>query len=228
MDNATKNKLTSGTDQADLTTGNACWETPPLVFAKLNADFGPFDVDLTADAQRHLCDVWFGPESTVGEFNALTADWAACGRRHGYSNPPYGPFIQQLLPLAKKWTSPAYYYEHPGFRTTLLLPMRVTKAFKAHVLNGASELLFCDTRLTFFENGLPRLNEKKFIEEGKAQADPAVFDSIIVRYMPGRTELKVGIWNVPKHVTADDLARAMTRRRLVDDLTVCECPEVRA
>lgn len=67
MNNETKNKLTSGTDQADLTTGNACWETPPLVFRKLNEDFGPFDVDLTADAQRHLCPTWFGPDSNVGE-----------------------------------------------------------------------------------------------------------------------------------------------------------------
>lgn len=206
MDNATKNKLTSGTDQADLTTGNACWETPPIVFAKLNQDFGPFDIDLTADAKRHLCQVWFGPNSPIAEFDALSATWIGGGRQRGYSNPPYGPFIQQLLPVAKRW-------KDMGFASTLLLPMRVTKAFKAHVLGGATELLFCDTRLTFFENGIPRLNERKWVEEGKAIADPAVFDSIIVRYLPGRTELRVGIWNVPKHVTADDLARAVERRK---------------
>jgi hypothetical protein len=99
MDNATKNKLTSGTDQADLTTGNACWETPPLVFAKLNEDFGPFDVDLTAD------------------------------------------------------------------------------------------------------------------DHGRVVADPAVFDSIVVRYEPGASMLNVDLWHVPKHVMSEDLARAVERRK---------------
>lgn len=208
MNNATKNKLVSGTDQSDLTSGNACWETPPLVFAKLNEDFGPFDVDLTADAQRHLCPTWFGPQSSVGEFDALRAPWPYFGAR-GYSNPPYGPFIQQLLPRAK-----AFMHTQPAFGTTLLLPLRVTKAFKAHVLNGATELLFCDSRLTFFEDGIPRLNHKQWTEKGKAVADPAVFDSIIVRYEPGVSGLHVGIWHVPKHVTAEDLARAVERRRV--------------
>lgn len=207
MNNATKNKLTSGTKQADLMTGNACWETPPLVFEKLSQDFGPFDVDLTADAQRHLCPVWFGPQSPVGECDALRAPWRTFGER-GYSNPPYGPFIQRLLPRARDFAA-------LDFTSTLLLPMRVTKAFKAHVLTGASELLFCDTRLTFFEDGIPRLNEKQWIKHGRAVADPAVFDSILVRYIPGQTQVRIGIWHVPKHVTADDLARAVARRKLV-------------
>lgn len=209
MDNATKNKLTSGTDQSDLTSGNACWETPPLVFAKLNEDFGPFRVDLTADAQRHLCDEWFGPQSNVAEFDALEADWCACGRRSGYSNPPYGPFIQKILERAKYW-------HRQGFSSTLLLPMRVTKAFKAHVLDGSTELLFCDSRLTFFENGVPRLNEKQWREHGRAVADPAVFDSIIVRYQAGvsRSAFRVDLWKVPKHVTPNDLARAVERKKL--------------
>lgn len=211
MDNATKNKLTSGTDQSDLTTGNACWETPPLVFAKLAEDFGPFDVDLTADGSRHLCPVWFGPGSPVGEFDALGADWLAAGRRSGYSNPPYGPFIQRMLERAKYWAG-------EGFDSTLLLPMRVTRAFKAHILNGATDLLFCDSRLAFFENGLPRLNDKQWREHGKAVADPAVFDSIVVRFEPGQGHAPpyVGIWQVPKHVTRDDLERAAIARRLKD------------
>lgn len=214
MNNATKKKLTSGTDQSDLTSGNACWETPPLVFEALNRDFGPFDVDLTADALRHLCPVWFGPGGD--EPDALVADWTTWGTR-GYSNPPYGPFIQHLLPHAKAMAA-------NGFASTLLLPLRITKAFKRHVLPfaeaiGASDLLLCDTRLTFFENGTPRLNEAKFDKRGKkgqllkASTDPAVFDSIIVRYRPGATRLNVDTWHVPKHVTAADLERAVALRR---------------
>lgn len=206
MNRETRDKLVSGTDQSDLTTGNSCWETPPLVFEQLNADFGPFDVDLTADAQRHLCPTWFGPQSPVGESDALTATWDAFD--FGYSNPPYGPFIQAVLARATYWAG-------EGFDSTLLLPMRVTKAFKAHVLHGASELLFCDARLTFFENGIPRLNEKQWRDKGRAVADPAVFDSIVVRFAPVVQELHVGIWHVPKHVTAADLARAVDRRKAV-------------
>jgi hypothetical protein len=83
MNGATKNKLTSGTDRSDLTTGNACWETPPLVFPKLADDFGPFDVDVTADAQRHLCPIWFGPDSSIGAVDALRSDWCAGGQTRG-------------------------------------------------------------------------------------------------------------------------------------------------
>lgn len=204
MNRATRDKLVSGTDQRDLTTGNACWETAPLVYQKLNEDFGPFDVDLTADAQRALCPRWFGPGSPWCE-DALQAAWMI--GTNGYSNPPYGPFIQQILPKAQREA-------HQGFRSTLLLPLRVTKAFKAYVLQGASELWFCDKRLVFFEHGIPRLNEKAWREKGELRADPAVFDSIIVRYLPGRvtTTPTIGIWKVPPHVTAADLERARLRK----------------
>lgn len=205
MNNATKNKLTSGTDQSDLTTGNACWETPPLVFQQLNADFGPFDVDLTADAQRHLCSRWFGPDSNVGEFDALTAMWHDYGRR-GYSNPPYGPFIQKLLAHASNEA------RLKGFTSALLLPMRVTKAFRAWILPHASDLLFCDARLTFFENGVPRLNETQWVKHQKLVGDPAVFDSIITLFRPERASLNVSTWHVPKHVMRVDLERALQRR----------------
>lgn len=212
MDRATRDKLVSGTTQDDLTTGNACWETPPLVFAKLNEDFGPFDVDLTADAQRHLCPIWFGPDSNVGEFDALTADWYSHGR-NGYSNPPYGPFIQRLLKVARTWRG-------HGFASTLLLPMRVTKGFKDHIIDGGAELFFCDKRITFFENGVPRLNERQLLKRGKngqplkPHGDGSVFDSIIVRFDPRIRNTDVKLWNVPKHVTADDLARAVERRKM--------------
>lgn len=209
MNRETRDKFASGTKQDDLTTGNACWETPPLVFAKLNADFGPFDVDLTADAGRRLCSTWFGPGSNVGEFDALTANWLAHGN-NGYSNPPYGPFVQKLLMRARLLAGSR------GFTSTLLLPMRVTKAFKSEVLKhgkdvGASDLLFCDSRITFFEDGLPRLNKEQWRKFGKAVPDPAMFDSIIVRYTPGAQTFNVDTWKVPPHVTAEDLKRASLR-----------------
>ena len=217
MDRATRDKMVSGTSQDDLTSGNACWETPPLIFDKLNEDFGPFDIDLTADGQRHLCDLWFGPDSPYGPcgYDALATnmlddpqcigDWSASLKQSGYSNPPYGPFIQKILPLAKANAL------HCGFSSTFLLPMRVTKAFKSHVLQGASDLIFPDKRIVFFENAVPRINLKNWLTKGKLGADPAVFDSIVVCYTPGTplyASPKLGIWEVPQHVTAGDLARA--------------------
>lgn len=209
MDRSTRDKFASGTDESDLTTGNAVWETAPLIFRQLNQDYGPFDVDLTADAQRALCPVWFGPGS--GQPNgqdALAAEWNYHGT-NGYSNPPYGSFIQRILPKARLECS-------LGFTSLFLLPMRVTKVFKSHVLVGASDLIFPDKRLTFFESGVPRINEKLWQGKRVPRADPALFDSVLVRYQahwPVSAAPRLSIWNVPVHVTAADLDRAAERRR---------------
>jgi hypothetical protein len=202
MDRQTRDKFASRTS-SDLTTGNARWETAPLVYKKLNEDFGPFDIDLTADAGNFLHDPWFGPGSPYHE-DAITAQWHTYGK-NGYSNPSYGPFVQWMLEKAKREAS-AF-----GFTSTLLLPMRVTVAFRQHVLRGAAELLFADSRLVFFEGGAPRINAKKY-EQGKLVPDPAMFDSIIVRYQPGiHVRPKIGEWHVPMHVTLADLERASNR-----------------
>jgi DNA N-6-adenine-methyltransferase (Dam) len=197
MNRATRDKFVSRT-QDDVTSGNACWQTPPAVFAKLAADFGPFDVDLTADLTRALCPVWFGPGSPWAA-DALTANWRRFGK-NGFSNPPYGPFVPQMLAKARsEWT----------FHSTLLLPLRVTEAFLDYVIeSGASELWFCDKRITFWENGAPRLNQKT------DKADPAIFDSIIVRYTADRWyHPRVRVWRVPPHVSALDLQSARMRAK---------------
>jgi hypothetical protein len=220
MDRATRDKLVSRTNTRDLTTGNACWETAPAIFKQLNEDFGPFDVDLTADAERHLCPQWFGQYSPFGPNgeDVLSAnasdlaegpDWSTFNVVNGYSNPPYGRFIADMLMVAKM---NAFLHD---VSSTLLLPLRLTKAFHAHVLQGASELLLPDKRLVFFEHGAPRLNERLYRERGKCRADVAVFDSVIVRYAPF-TPLdatpNLGAWPVPPHVSHDDLERARIRR----------------
>lgn len=189
MDHATKEKFAATTSQ-DLTTGNACLETPPAIFQKLNEDFGPFDVDLTADAANHLCPRWLGPGSEYPD--ALKVPWLAVGKK-GYSNPPYGRFVPHILEKAK-WEAAQ------GFDSTLLLPMRATEAFRDYVIQGATSLLFCDKRIVFWEGGAPRLNkDPKSARFGKP--DPALFDSIIVRYAPGMRfhPPRVGIWKVPPH-----------------------------
>lgn len=185
MDRATRDRFTTPT-QADVTAGNACLETPPAVYSALQADFGPFDCDLTANASNHLHERWFGPESTFEE-DALTADWHAYGSR-GFSNPPYGPFAAKMLKKAKEQAQ-------KGFCTTLLLPVRITKAFHAHVLYGATSLLFCDKRIAFWQDGAPKLDLKTQKPTG------AIFDSMIVWYRSGQrfSPPRVGSWKVPLH-----------------------------
>lgn len=203
MNTDTKRKLTSRTQRPF--DGNGCWETPPLLYKAIAHDFGPFDIDLTADASRHLRPIWFGPDSPVDVPDCFGAGWWAYGRT-GFSNPPYGRFVPRLLPYARTMAR-----DH-GFTSTILLPMRATLAFHAHVLDGANELWYCDHRICFFEHGVPRLNVEQWEKKRRAVADAAVFDSIVVRYTGAATPLRVGSWHVPPHVTASDLARAVARR----------------
>lgn len=210
MNRATRDKLAGRTDQQRLTQGTACWETAPAVWLKIIKDFGPFDIDLTADAKRALLPKWFGPDSPYGRFDALSADWRAYGRT-GYSNPPYGAFVADMLAQAKRQSA-------KGFKSTLLLPMRVTKAFLRDVLDGASELHFSDRRLIFWENGAPRLNPKS------RKPDAAMFDSIIVRYLKDASSRpSVHIWHAPSAaemaMTFEQLAarNAVTPQTIVPD-----------
>jgi hypothetical protein len=205
MDRKTRDRFAART-QADLTGGNACLETPRPMFEAIRDRLGPFDLDLTADAKRHHCPRWFGPGSPLNEFDALEAFWPSYGQS-GFSNPPYGPFVQEIL----LW---ALTMSREGFTSVFLLPMRVTQSFRTIIIPHASDLLFCDARIPFFENGLPRLNERVWLEEGKARADGAMFDSIVVRFGPGHHGgPRVGEFAVPDCVTTEDLERAAELRR---------------
>ena len=177
--------------QKDITSGNACLETPPQIFHAIQEDFGPFDIDLTADAIRYLLPIWFGPGSPL-HVDALLAPWHEHGKS-GYSNPPYGPFVPRILKKAKDEAK-------VGFASTFLIPLRATKAFHKHILNGATDLLFCDKRIAFWENGSPKLTFSK--KTNTWEITPALFDSIIVRYAPGMrfSPPRVGTWKVPPHI----------------------------
>ena len=189
MNRATRDKFASATDQSDLTAGNSCWETAPAIFAKLQEEYG-FDVDLTADAQRALLPVWFGPGSPHAE-DALLAPWTQYGT-FGYSNPPYGAFIPKILRKAEAEAS-------DGFSSLFVLPLRLTRGFRASVFHShsVSEWLHPDKRLTFFENGEPR-------RDAKGTPTTAMFDSTILILRPGYFEYpRIAEWRVPDHVPAE-------------------------
>jgi hypothetical protein len=203
MNRATRDKFATVTS-ADPTVGNALWETAPKVFEKLNEDFGPFDVDLTANADNHLLPDWFGPGSPWLN-DALRGDWGMRGTKgpdggwdgvlrftSGYSNPAYGLFVSRILPVAIAEA-------HKGFSSTFLLRLAMNRNFFRSIWPHASSIYLCDKRLVFFENGQPRMSQDK---RGKWHVCSAMFDSLIVRFTPnGQSRLgpSVNVWKVPPH-----------------------------
>ncbi len=190
MNRATRDKFTSGTNQVDVTGGNACWQTPPAVFEKLHDEFA-FDIDLFADAGRALAPVWFGPGSEFAE-DALATVWGEWGTT-GFANPPYGAFIGDVLVKAE-------FAAMNGFTSVHLIPLRMTKALRWAVFTSkrVSDWLFPDRRITFFENGAPRLYRNK---QGLLVPASALFDSTILVFRPGvHLHPKVREWRVPDHV----------------------------
>lgn len=173
---------------ADPTTGNACWETPPEVFDALNEEFH-FQIDLTGGpGTQHRCHFWLGPgHDAVPKMNdALTMPWHSLrinGKpiTSGFSNPPYGRFIPLILFKALQEA------EH-GFTSVFLLPNRVTLWYK-NMMRRASEIRIVDERIAFWENGHPRWNAKILREEDRYVPDPAMFDSCIVVIRP-----KTDVW----------------------------------
>lgn len=190
MNRATRDKFASGTDQSNLTGGNATWQTPPAVFADLNAIYG-FDIDICANKAAALLPVWFGPGSDYWT-DAIDDDlsWHQYGN-FGFCNPPYGAFIK---PVVYKAVVEAAF----GFSTLLLLPLRMTQITRWAVFESGSvvDWLFCDKRITFFEDGVPRLDRH-------GNPSPALFDSMLVLIGPGYHRPRVAPYHVPDHVPAE-------------------------
>ena len=64
------------------------WRTPPGLFTDLSARYGPFTLDVAADARNHLCDHWYGPGGLAED--ALAVSWRhPDGTVRAWCNPPY-------------------------------------------------------------------------------------------------------------------------------------------
>lgn len=164
MDRAARDRFVASTDQDDLDYGeSACLETPPDFFEKLNAGFH-FDIDLTANEKNHLLPIWMGPGSPIGRPDALATEWyfvptvyqqnnGAVASTRGFSNPPYGKFIERIL---RKAVEDAAH----GFTSVFLLPMRASSWYTEIVLVHATHLWHLEPRLTFWYNGQPKPTAK--------------------------------------------------------------------
>lgn len=109
------------------------WETPPELFALLDAEFyfdlDPASTDANAKTQRHL---------TKAE-NGLARDWAGGSV---WLNPPYGNTIGQ-------WVRKAYETARAGTLVVCLLPARTdTRWWDAYVMEAA-EIRFIKGRVKF-------------------------------------------------------------------------------
>lgn len=171
MNRETRDKFATNTDET-----NCEWQTAPKIFKKIQTDFGPFDIDLTANADNHLLPKYFGPGSPLGE-DALEVLWHEHGKR-GFSNPPYGAFIPKIL----EWA--VFMRDEYGFSSTFLLPLRINESFFENIMGVANEVWLCDKRLVFWENGKPRYSMNKRTGKMNTSPDTAMFDSMIVRYLP--------------------------------------------
>lgn len=83
------------------------WLTPPDLYARLNAEFGPFDFD--------PC-----PNPKLDDFDGLTCEWG----KSNYVNPPFGSILHQGKkkgPTA--WVRKAIVEQAKGKRVVLVYPV---------------------------------------------------------------------------------------------------------
>ena len=185
---AERNSFTAATDQQDLAYGeSACLETPRPLFVNLHRRFR-FDVDLTANAANHLLPSWIGPDNPSPRRKSAInkRSWFEFGRT-GYSNPPYGAFIGDVLEKALQ-------ERERRFTSVFLLPLRAAAWYQELVLPYYSELWHCRRRITFWYKGAPKIdpttkdNVKRIAAGKDLKPTGALFDSIIVIYRPWRDD----------------------------------------
>ncbi len=116
------------------------WETPPELFAKLDAEFH-FGLDVCASAENAKCAIYF-----VKETDGLSQDWAT---RICWMNPPYGREIV-------KWIRKAYESSLNGATVVCLVPSRTdTRWWHEYVVKGEVRFLRGRVRFVGAKAGAP-------------------------------------------------------------------------
>lgn len=105
--------------------------TPWPLADALEREFG-FDVDLAADQQSAITDLWLGPGSPLGEEDALACSWNALAHESGdtgklyslltgFLNPPWSR--ERKMPI-EPWLKKALAEAEAGFTTVMIVPHR--------------------------------------------------------------------------------------------------------
>lgn len=122
------NKINAGL----LSSNTDKWATPQKFFDDCNAKYGPFDIDVCADAENAKCSVYFDKE-----VDGLKQEWVGkC-----WMNPPYGREIG-------KWMKKAKQSYGAGATVVCLVPARTdTNWWHDYAMHG--EIIFIKGRLKF-------------------------------------------------------------------------------
>jgi phage N-6-adenine-methyltransferase len=116
-----------------------CWATPPELFDRLNRLYGPFILDVCANATNHKCKRWYGPG---GEHeDALTVEWPTTGWL--WMNPPYSRGNQ------RKFVEKAIEESKRGCKTLALLPANTSTWLFHELIYRRFDVEFLPTRVKF-------------------------------------------------------------------------------
>lgn len=159
------------------------WQTPKVLFDKLNALYGPFDLDAAANKDNYKV-YPFLTEDPEGTIDGLKCSWVGTGCKKVWLNPPYGRSIG-------KWLKKAAEEAVKGCTVVCLVPSRTGSKWFQEAVKQATEVLFLKGRVVFeTAPGQPVLDKK-----GKPMAAP--FDSVVFVFTPKLpTEfVEIGWWD---------------------------------
>jgi site-specific DNA-methyltransferase (adenine-specific) len=126
------------------------WATPDAIFAKIDAAYGPFDLDPCCTKETAKCKTFI-----TAEQDGLSQPWS---QFRVFMNPPYGRAIG-------KWVQYAYEQSCNGGYVVCLIPSRTdTKWWHKYCMRAE--------RIVFFKGRI------KFVQAGKKA--PAPFPSCLV------------------------------------------------
>jgi len=147
------------------------WETPQELFDQLNAEFGPFDMDVAANAHNSKCSYFAGLDTKE---DGLQSAWM----KKNWCNPPYS--------RVKEFAAKAESEAKQGKMTVMLIPARTdTRFFHDHIYNKPSvEVRFLKGRIKFISPDGKLLRGTRM--NGSNNAAP--FPSMVVIFKPHHTQ----------------------------------------
>lgn len=121
------------------------WRTPKALFRAVSAIAGGFDVDLAADAESRLCDLYFGPDNIPSYQDALVIDWQRrYGLTKGWLNPPYGKALPLFAAKAVEQIN-----RHSQLEVWMLVPARTDTRWWNLLMTRAVHVWFMAGRVKF-------------------------------------------------------------------------------
>jgi phage N-6-adenine-methyltransferase len=184
-----------------LSSNKMDWQTPAVLFDKLNKMYGPFDLDAAASEKNAKCEQYYceGDDSLSLSWNKYAYNVLVYEGmpplppppiiKNVFLNPPYGRSIG-------KWMEKAAEEAKKGCTVVCLIPSRTGSVWFQNAVSNATEVLFLKGRVTFeIAPGQPVLDKK-----GKPMAAP--FDSAVIVFKPEKwvdyEQAEITWWNWKK------------------------------